>query len=150
MNILFLGYCDKELIDFITDKGDTVYQTDEKIDEWDYLPVEFIISYSYRYLIPGGVLESVPSANLHISYLPWNRGADPNFWSFKDNTPKGVTIHKMDEGIDTGPILAQKIVIFSKEENTFRKTYDRLQIEIKSLFKEYWHLIRVSHIKPIP
>ena len=26
--------------------------------------------------------------NMHISYLPWNRGFSPNIWSFIDNTPK--------------------------------------------------------------
>ncbi|MCL0081308.1 hypothetical protein M1N64_03665 [Peptococcaceae bacterium] len=40
--------------------------------------------------------------NLHISFLPWNRGADPNFWSFIENAPVGVSIHYLDEGIDTG------------------------------------------------
>ena len=43
-----------------------------------------------------------------MSYLPWNRGADPNFWSILEDTPKGVTIHIMDESIDTGDILYQK------------------------------------------
>ena len=38
---------------------------------------------------------------MHISYLPFNRGAHPNYWSFKDNSPKGVTIHFIDNGIDT-------------------------------------------------
>ena len=46
--------------------------------------------------------------NLHISYLPYNRGSYPNYWSFKENTPNGVSIHHIDDGIDTGPVLVQK------------------------------------------
>ena len=52
----------------------------------------------------------IPIVNLHISYLPWNRGAHPNFWSFFDATPTGVSIHLIDKGIDTGPIIVQKKV----------------------------------------
>ena len=76
----------------------------------------------------------MPIINLHISYLPWNRGAHPNFWSFYDKSVSGVTIHLIDEGVDTGPILFQKIIDFSESENTFRMTYERLNYEIEKLF----------------
>ena len=49
--------------------------------------------------------------NLHISYLPWNRGADPNLWSAV-GMPKGVTIHYINDGFDTGDILFQKAILF--------------------------------------
>jgi methionyl-tRNA formyltransferase len=75
-----------------------------------------------------------PIINLHISYLPFNRGAHPNFWSFFDNTPSGVSIHLIDEGIDTGPIIYQKRVKFSATERTFNKTYVKLKHEVEKLF----------------
>ena len=78
---------------------------------------------------------------MHISYLPWNRGADPNLWSFIDDTPKGVTIHKIDDGIDTGDIILQKEVIFNEDE-TLETSYTKLQIEIINLFKNNWHRIK--------
>lgn len=47
--------------------------------------------------------------NVHPSLLPANRGPDPLFWTFHDGHHEtGVTIHKMDEGLDTGPIVAQE------------------------------------------
>jgi len=73
---------------------------------------------------------------LHISYLPFNRGAHPNFWSHYEGTPSGVTIHLIDEGIDTGPILFQKYISFSSEEKTFNDRYRRLKFEIEELFIE--------------
>ena len=76
----------------------------------------------------------MPIINLHISYLPWNKGAHPNFWSFYDCTPAGITIHLIDEGIDTGPIIYQRYVNFEKGELTFKQTYDRLIKEIEKLF----------------
>ena len=103
------------------------------INEYD-----FLVSYGYKYIVRREVLENLkcPIFNLHISYLPHNRGAHPNFWSFYDNTPTGVTIHLMDAGIDTGPIVNQRYVNFKKEDDTFAKTYDILIYEIEKLFLE--------------
>jgi methionyl-tRNA formyltransferase len=77
--------------------------------------------------------------NLHISCLPWNRGADPNLWSFLEDSPKGVTVHYMDEGVDTGDIIAQKEVEFqNEEEQTLSSTYNILKEEIEELFEKVW------------
>lgn len=47
--------------------------------------------------------------NVHPSLLPANRGPDPLFWTFHEGHHEtGVTIHRMDEGMDTGPIVAQE------------------------------------------
>jgi len=47
--------------------------------------------------------------NVHPSLLPNNRGPDPLFWTFRfGETSTGVTIHQIDEGLDTGPILLQE------------------------------------------
>lgn len=49
--------------------------------------------------------------NIHTSRLPRNRGMMPNFWSLLafDTDPKSaVTIHKMNETIDDGPIILQE------------------------------------------
>ncbi|HEU0001093.1 MAG TPA: methionyl-tRNA formyltransferase [Ktedonobacteraceae bacterium] len=49
--------------------------------------------------------------NVHPSLLPANRGPNPLFWTFHDGHHEtGVTIHMMDEGLDTGPIVAQERV----------------------------------------
>jgi methionyl-tRNA formyltransferase len=47
--------------------------------------------------------------NVHPSLLPDNRGSDPLFWTFwRGDEATGVTIHLMDERLDTGPILVQQ------------------------------------------
>ena len=49
--------------------------------------------------------------NVHPSLLPVNRGPEPLFWTFREGSQlTGVTIHLMDEGMDTGPIVAQEVV----------------------------------------
>lgn len=97
---------------------------------------DFVVSFGYRHILSQRTIDKLacPVFNLHISYLPFNRGAHPNFWSFFDKTPSGVTIHLVDEGIDTGPIVFQKRILFDRSELTFSKTQARLIKEIEGLF----------------
>lgn len=47
--------------------------------------------------------------NMHPALLPFHRGPAPLFWVFRGGEPTaGVTIHFMDEGLDTGDIVAQE------------------------------------------
>src|SRR3989344_3288025 len=61
----------------------------------------YILHTEFLHLFPKGCL------NIHPAYLPYNRGAYPNVWSIIDTTPAGVTIHYIDEAVDTGGIVAQ-------------------------------------------
>jgi len=155
MRILFLGYENSPLVEYIRTLGDEVVVTNDRIDA-DYVKnggIEFIVSYGYRHMIKPDVLAVLPDKviNLHIALLPWNRGADPNFWSFAENTPKGVTIHHVDAGLDTGDIIIQKEIVFPKKE-TLGSSYQKLQGEIQNLFQESWPDIRLGncHRKPQP
>ncbi len=82
--------------------------------------------------------------------MPFNRGSDPNFWAFYDNTPSGVTIHLINAGIDTGDIICQKRVIFDQGESTFTQTYSRLKSEVEEMFQEWWDAIASRMFVPIP
>lgn len=47
--------------------------------------------------------------NVHPGYLPEQRGAMNYFWVLANNIPyTGVSLHWMDSGIDTGPLLARR------------------------------------------
>lgn len=102
----------------------------------DLSDYDLVISFGHKHKLTNDTLRTAmrPVLNLHISYLPYNRGAHPNFWSFFEGTPSGVSIHEMDETIDGGPICYQKYVNFAPEENTFAKTYVRLITELEKLF----------------
>jgi hypothetical protein len=138
VKILFLGYSSEKtkLIELLIGRGCEVFCSDSKIDS--FIGYDLVISFGYKHIITKDLIAETPAPiiNLHISYLPWNRGAHPNFWSFYDCTPSGVTIHLVDEGIDTGPIIYQRYVNFNKLENTYSKTYSRLMKEIEQLFIE--------------
>jgi methionyl-tRNA formyltransferase len=85
--------------------------------------------------------------NLHVSLLHWNKGAYPNVWSFLDDTQKGVTIHIIDEGIDTGPILVQKEIYMDENTETLKSSYEKLHKEIQKLFKVSWNNIKNKKLK---
>lgn len=48
--------------------------------------------------------------NLHTSFLPYGKGKHPHYWSIVEEKPYGVTIMKIDAGLDTGGIIYQKEV----------------------------------------
>lgn len=116
----------------------------------EQLAPSFIVSFNYRHLIPEEVLRLMPGRiiNLHTSFLPFNRGSAPNFFSFWDNTPKGVTIHLMDKGLDTGDILCQRELFFDEERETFASSYEKLLAAIKELFRENWEKIKAGELVP--
>jgi len=109
--------------------------------------IDFVVSDRSESLIKQPVLDALPFRiiNLHPSFLPWNRGYHPNYWACREKTPFGVTIHRIDAGIDTGAILAQTRVGFS-EDDTLRTTYDRLRGQMVGLFNACWPLLRKNEL----
>ena len=119
--------------------------------EDEFADVYFLVSYNYKYILPKTIVDIFPGRafNLHISLLPWNRGASPNLWSFINNTPKGVTIHLIDEGLDTGDILYQMQLFFDEELETFESSYKKLHESVQELFCANWQCMKRGAINPI-
>ena len=74
-----------------------------------YAP-DLVVCWGFPWRIPLGALQ-VPrlgSINCHPAMLPRHRGPIPLAWAFRDGDSQyGVTWHRMDAELDTGPILAQ-------------------------------------------
>lgn len=144
--VLFLGPEDSPLIPWLREQGEEVIQTAATLSAQAVAGqrFSFLVSYGYRHILRKDILDLFPcrAINLHISYLPWNRGADPNFWSFIEDTPKGVTIHYIDEGVDTGDIIVQKKMEFGRDRETLATSYDKLQAAVQELFKQNWRQIK--------
>lgn len=111
--------------------------------------VDFIIAFGYGKIINTKALGSCKAINLHGGFLPWNRGANPNIWSWLDKTKKGVTIHEIDDGIDTGPILAQTEITL-RSSMTLVETFEQIKTELASLFVESWPQIRSGELVAQP
>jgi methionyl-tRNA formyltransferase len=75
------------------------------------LQAEIAVVAAFGQILPKPVLD-VPargSINVHASLLPRYRGAAPVAWALiRGETETGVTTFRMDEGMDTGPMLLQE------------------------------------------
>lgn len=85
---------------------------DEKfIAELRELKPDLMVVVAYGQILPQVLLDVPPHGciNVHTSLLPKYRGAAPIQWAIADgNAETGVTIMRMDAGLDTGPILSTR------------------------------------------
>ena len=82
---------------------------------------DVIVVAAYGRLLPTPVLNTAPHGclNLHPSLLPRYRGPSPIVSAILDGeTRTGVTLMLLDEGMDTGPIIAQKEFAIPPEANS--------------------------------
>jgi methionyl-tRNA formyltransferase len=92
------------------------------------LTPELIVVAAYGQLLPPEILDlpRYGCLNVHTSLLPKYRGAAPIQWAIaRGDTETGVTIMKMDAGLDTGPMVAQRRTPISPEDDS-ASLHDRL------------------------
>jgi folate-dependent phosphoribosylglycinamide formyltransferase PurN len=105
---------------------------------------DWIVMYGHRKIVREPWLSYYRNRiiNIHISYLPYNKGADPNFWSWFDDTPKGVSIHMVDPGIDTGPLIDRCEVKFNDPAiHTLKTSYEMLHKAVPTFFECVWRSV---------
>ena len=81
------------------------------VEELAQLNPDAIIVAAFGQLIPKTILDmpKYGCLNIHASLLPKYRGASPIQWAILNGDEKtGVTIMRMEEGLDTGAIYLQK------------------------------------------
>lgn len=113
---------------------------------------DFLWVTDYRYLLPASLLALAPlgAVNLHPSLLPKYRGRAPLNWAIlHGETRLGLTAHFVDEGCDTGDIIAQ--VTFSlSEEQDVGDALSILYPLYESLTREVLAFFRVGNVPRVP
>jgi methionyl-tRNA formyltransferase len=116
-----------------TEHGIPVYQPEklrraeaiETLRKW--LPDAYVVA-AFGQILPQAVLD-IPhygSINVHASLLPRWRGAAPIQAVIRaGDSQSGITIMKMDAGLDTGPILSSRAIALSQRE-TGQSLHDKL------------------------
>jgi methionyl-tRNA formyltransferase len=108
---------------FATCKGLNVYQP-TSVKEYEAIQrirdagPDVIVVAAYGKILPAELLELAPLGclNIHASLLPAYRGAAPIQWALLNGEKEtGVTIMKLDEGVDTGPVLLQEKLTISDD-----------------------------------
>jgi methionyl-tRNA formyltransferase len=80
---------------------------------------EVAVVVAYGKILPKEVLEATPlgCVNVHASLLPKYRGAAPIAWAIAGGeTETGVTLMKLDQGMDTGPTFARTVTPIGPDE----------------------------------
>ena len=112
-----------------------------------YAP-DFIVVAAYGQLLPKAVLDVAPCINLHASLLPKYRGASPIQQALLEGERlTGVTAMLMEEGLDSGPILAWDVVpieIFDRKEALFERLAFRAAALTPEVLRDF------SRIRPLP
>nr|WP_315479639.1 formyltransferase family protein [uncultured Rhodoferax sp.] len=87
--------------------------------------------------------------NTHPSLLPHNRGKHYNFWALVEQAPFGVSLHFVDEGIDSGDIVAQQAIPYDWVD-TGATLYVKASQAMVELFKSAYPQIRSGAISRVP
>ncbi len=102
---------------------------DEKfITQLAELNPQLIVVAAYGQILPPAILNlaTFGCINVHASLLPKYRGAAPIQWSIiNGESETGITIMKIDEGLDSGPILTQKSIPIEPDD-TAQTLHDKL------------------------
>ena len=81
--------------------------------------VELVVLAGYMRLIGQTLLEAYPDniVNIHPSFLPEFPGVNSIKRAFESGVKEtGITVHYVDSGIDTGPIIAQRVVAIDESD----------------------------------
>lgn len=121
------------------------------LDKIKKLKPDLALSMWFGYILKREFIELFPFGciNLHNSYLPLNRGKYAQVWAIYENSQYGVSIHYIDEKIDTGDIITQKKIKIEPTDIA-GILYDRSLKEIVKLFINTWPKIKSGQIKPKP
>ena len=115
-------------------------------------PVDFVISYMFRYRVKSHVIGMARRAalNFHAGPLPEYGGwAFYNIAILENAKEYGCTCHYMDDGFDTGPLLKVRRFPINAKEETAYSLERKAQQEMISLFLEFCQMAEDSDKLPI-
>lgn len=83
-------------------------------------------------IVKRRVLEATDAVvlNIHAGLTPMYRGVHGGYWALQNGHPElfGVTLHKVDPGVDTGDVVAQKVCEYTSVDNF--TTYPLIQLGV--------------------
>ena len=125
---------------------------DQVVSELASLSPDLIVVVAYGKILPPAVLR-IPRfgcINLHASLLPKYHGAAPIQWSLiRGEKTSGVTTMLMDEGMDTGPILSQEMVLIEPRD-TAGSLAEKLAGRGAALLVKTLEDLETGGLRPIP
>ncbi len=127
-------------------------RTAEFADKLRALEADVAVVVAYGRILPKAVLDAPRAGfvNVHASLLPRWRGAAPIQWSIvHGDTQTGITLMQMDEGMDTGPILATATTPIERDDDAATLS-ERLSTMGAALLKQELSRYVAGQITPKP
>lgn len=121
------------------------------LQEISALEPDIIVTAAFGQILPQSLLDipKIMPINVHGSLLPKYRGAAPIQWALINGERQtGITIMRMDAGMDTGPILLQRGLEIEPEE-TFGELYVRMALLGASALIDALKLLAAANLKPV-
>ena len=122
--------------------------SDELVRKLKSMNPDIILVVFWNYVLQKKVFE-IPNqgcVNFHMSFLPYNRGKKPNVWPIIDGTPAGISIHYIDEGIDSGAVISQQKIEVELTD-TAKTLYEKMINTFPNLFEETWPKLKTGSIE---
>lgn len=116
------------------------------------LRLDALVVVAYGEILPPAVLQcpKLGCINIHASLLPRWRGAAPIQRALlAGDATTGVTIMRMDAGLDTGPVLAVREMKIAAEDNA-KTVHDRLALAGAGLIRETLDALAEGRVHEIP
>ncbi|MBS2029451.1 MAG: methionyl-tRNA formyltransferase [Deltaproteobacteria bacterium] len=107
---------------------------------------------AYGRILPKGVLDAprLGCVNVHASLLPKLRGAAPIQWAIANGESEtGVCLMQMDEGLDTGAVLARRAIPIAADE-TGGSLFDKLSVLGRELLVAELPRFLKGELTPVP
>jgi methionyl-tRNA formyltransferase len=127
------------------------WKAPETRELWESLKIDLAIVVAYGHILPRWMLASCPSGvwNLHFSLLPRWRGAAPvNHALLAGDVETGVSLMRLTEGLDEGPVLAQSHRAISLEA-TAEGLLAELAVDAADLLMDQLPLLLCGCGKPV-
>ena len=143
--------------EFATERGIPVFQPErikrpEEIEKLRAIDADIYVVAAFGQILSKEILD-IPRygcINVHASLLPEYRGAAPIQWAIADGRDHtGVTIQQMNEGVDTGDIIASSVVDITEDE-TGETLFDKLMTAGAALTVDTLGLIERNEVQRIP
>ncbi|EGK70838.1 Methionyl-tRNA formyltransferase [Methyloversatilis universalis FAM5] len=113
---------------------------------------DLLVVVAYGLLLPRAVLDipRLGCINIHASLLPRWRGAAPIHRAIEAGDARtGITLMQMDEGLDTGPMLAERTVDIAADDTT-ATLHDRLAVTGAQLLIDTLPALLAGRIRAVP
>ncbi len=105
----------RRLVEYCENRGIPIIKTrsvrsEDFLTQFDKLEYDLVVSAHFERILPARIFgrARMGALNLHPSLLPKYRGMAPQHWALIfGEAETGVTVHRIDEGVDTGRIMRQ-------------------------------------------